>query len=103
MAWWTRVQFCDPPSQESGGRDRESGLPPAGGTLQVFLHVAPLCHIGGISSLLAMLMAGGASVFDAAFSAARLPALLRDHRVTALIAVPAMLVDVIQAQERGQC
>lgn len=72
------------------------------GVPQVFLHVAPLCHIGGISSLLAMLMAGGTSVFAASFSASHLPPLIAEHGITALIAVPAMLADVIRAQERGE-
>ncbi|CAI5506974.1 unnamed protein product [Closterium sp. Naga37s-1] len=65
--------------------------------LQTFLHVAPLCHIGGISSLLAMLTACARNVLVPRFLPAHLPHLLSFHHITALIAVPAMLTDLVNA------
>ncbi|CAI5945744.1 unnamed protein product [Closterium sp. NIES-65] len=62
-----------------------------------FLHVAPLCHIGGISSLLAMLTACARNVLVPRFLPSHLPRLLSRHRITALIAVPAMLTDLLNA------
>ncbi|CAI5484659.1 unnamed protein product [Closterium sp. Yama58-4] len=62
-----------------------------------FLHVAPLCHIGGFSSLLAMLTACARNVLVPRFLPSSLPRLLAHHRITALIAVPAMLTDLVSA------
>ncbi|CAI7838673.1 unnamed protein product, partial [Closterium sp. NIES-54] len=62
-----------------------------------FLHVAPLCHIGGISSLLAMLTACARNVLVPRFLPSHLPHLFSRHRITALIAVPAMLTDLVSA------
>ena len=62
-----------------------------------YLHAAPLCHIGGLSSALAALLAGARHVFAPRFSPAVAAALIRRHRVTALIAVPAMLEDLAAA------
>ncbi|KAJ6840180.1 2-succinylbenzoate--CoA ligase, chloroplastic/peroxisomal isoform X1 [Iris pallida] len=61
----------------------------------VYLHTAPLCHIGGISSCLAMLMAGGCHVFLPKFDAESSFSAIRQHHVTSLITVPAMMVDLV--------
>ena len=63
----------------------------------VYLHTAPLFHIGGLSSAVAMLMAGGRHIFAPRFSAAGAVALIRRHSVTATIAVPAMVADLAAA------
>ena len=72
--------------------DTKSLVPP-----QVYLHAAPLCHIGGISSALAMLMAGATHVFLPRWRVDDAIAAVQTHHVTTFIAVPAMLADVIQA------
>ncbi|KAK9822154.1 hypothetical protein WJX81_000324 [Elliptochloris bilobata] len=68
----------------------------------VYLHCAPLFHIGGLSSALAVLAAGAVQVFMPMFSAPAALALIARHRVTALIAVPAMLVDLLGAHHDGR-
>ena len=67
----------------------------------VYLHTAPLFHIGGLSSAVAMLMAGGRHIFAPRFSAAGAVALIRRHSVTATIAVPAMVADLAAAAGTG--
>eukprot|EP00898_Chlorokybus_atmophyticus_P000001 jgi/Chlat1/1000/Chrsp108S01409 len=66
----------------------------------VYLHAAPLYHIGGITSALAVVMAASSHVFLRKFSAAGLAAAAVEHGVTAFIAVPAMLTDL--ANHQGQ-
>ncbi|GFR39868.1 hypothetical protein Agub_g368 [Astrephomene gubernaculifera] len=62
-----------------------------------YLHLAPLFHIGGLSSAFAALTAGAVHVFMRRFDpAAALGAIVR-HRVTAFIAVPTMLQDLAAA------
>lgn len=51
-------------------------------------------HIGGISSGMAMLMAGARHVFLPKFSAKSTAGLAIQHHATALIAVPTMIVDL---------
>lgn len=63
--------------------------------LQVYLHTAPLCHIGGISSALAMLMAGGRHILLPKFEAKLAVESIDQHCVTSLITVPAMMTDLI--------
>lgn len=60
----------------------------------IFLHTAPMFHIGGISSGMAMLMAGARHVFLPKFSAQDTVSLALQHCATALIAVPTMIVDL---------
>lgn len=62
---------------------------------QVYLHTAPLCHIGGISSALAVLMAGGCHVIEPKFETESAFEAIRDHNVTSLITVPTMMADFI--------
>lgn len=65
--------------------------------LQVYLHTAPLCHIGGISSAMAMLMAGGCHVIIPKFEAMLACEAIREHNVTSLITVPTMMADLISS------
>lgn len=64
---------------------------------EVHYHAAPLCHIGGLSSLFAVLMAGGRHVFPSRFNAAVMLEDLDRHQVTSFIAVPAILVALCDA------
>lgn len=60
-----------------------------------YLHCAPLYHVGGLSSALAYLMLGAKQVFQPQYSAATACALIEDHQVSAFIAVPAIINDII--------
>lgn len=59
-----------------------------------YLHTAPLFHIGGLSSAMAVLKAGGTHVFMGKFSAKAALEAIHRHRITAIIAVPAMISDL---------
>ena len=59
-----------------------------------YLHTAPLFHIGGISSAMAVLKAGGTHVFMGKFSARATLEAIRQHQITAIVAVPAMVNDL---------
>ncbi|XXG68415.1 hypothetical protein AAC387_Pa06g1505 [Persea americana] len=61
----------------------------------VYLHTAPLCHIGGISSCMALLMVGGCHVFIPRFEAKSAVQAIEQHHVTTLITVPAMMADLV--------
>ncbi|KAL1567500.1 o-succinylbenzoate--CoA ligase [Salvia divinorum] len=61
----------------------------------VYLHTAPLCHIGGISSALAVLMAGGCHIIMPKFETESAFEAIRYHSVTSLITVPTMMADLI--------
>ncbi|CAI9090795.1 OLC1v1025647C1 [Oldenlandia corymbosa var. corymbosa] len=61
----------------------------------VYLHTAPLCHIGGLSSALAMLMAGACHVILPKFEVKAAIKAIEDHHITALITVPTMMADLI--------
>ncbi|KAI6703341.1 hypothetical protein NL676_012477 [Syzygium grande] len=61
----------------------------------VYLHTAPLCHIGGLSSAMAMLMAGACHVLIPKFEAKLAIEVIEKQDVTALITVPAMVADLI--------
>ncbi|GMH26058.1 hypothetical protein Nepgr_027901 [Nepenthes gracilis] len=61
----------------------------------VYLHTAPLCHIGGISSAMTMLMAGGCHVFIPKFEAKSTIEAIEQNRVTSLITVPAIMADLL--------
>lgn len=52
----------------------------------VYLHAAPLFHIGGLCSALAMLAAGARHVFLPRFDGPALLAAIRQHSVTSFIA-----------------
>ncbi|KAL5220279.1 hypothetical protein ABZP36_024992 [Zizania latifolia] len=61
----------------------------------VYLHTAPLCHIGGISSCMAILMAGGCHVLIPKFDAKSAFNAILEHRVTSFITVPAIMADLL--------
>ena len=63
----------------------------------VYLHLAPLFHVGGLSSLFAVLMAGGCHVVLPRFDAAAAMGAIRDFSVTSFIAVPTMVQDMARA------
>jgi acyl-activating enzyme 14 len=65
------------------------------GILQVYLHTAPLCHIGGLSSAVAMLMVGGCHVLIPKFEPKSALEAIERHKVTSLITVPAIMADII--------
>jgi len=56
-----------------------------------------MCHIGGISSGLAMLMAGGCHVLIPKFEAKLAAQAIEENHVTSLITVPAIMADLISA------
>lgn len=61
----------------------------------MYLHTAPLCHIGGLSSALAMLMVGACHVFIPKFDAKAALEAIAQVNVTSLITVPAMMADLV--------
>ncbi|KAL5097687.1 hypothetical protein RYX36_002014 [Vicia faba] len=61
----------------------------------VYLHTAPLCHIGGLSSAMAMLMVGGCHVFMPKFDAELAVGAIEQHAVTSFITVPAIMASLI--------
>lgn len=66
----------------------------------VYLHTSPLFHVGGLCSALAMLRAGATHVFfppppSPSFSATATLQAIQTHRITSFIAVPTMIVDMI--------
>ncbi|XP_041027411.1 2-succinylbenzoate--CoA ligase, chloroplastic/peroxisomal-like isoform X1 [Juglans microcarpa x Juglans regia] len=61
----------------------------------VYLHTVPLCHIGGLSSAMAMLMVGGCHVIIPKFEPKSALEAIEQHRVTSLITVPAMMADFL--------
>ncbi|XP_010275958.1 PREDICTED: 2-succinylbenzoate--CoA ligase, chloroplastic/peroxisomal isoform X2 [Nelumbo nucifera] len=67
----------------------------------VYLHTAPLCHIGGISSCMAMLMVGACHVFIPKFEAGSALEAIEQHHVSSLISVPAIMADLISMIRRN--
>ncbi|KAL0926526.1 hypothetical protein M5K25_002766 [Dendrobium thyrsiflorum] len=61
----------------------------------VYLHSCPMCHIGAISSCIAMLMVGGCHVFIPKFDAKLVSSAVEQNHVTSLITVPAMMAALI--------
>ncbi|XP_058071605.1 2-succinylbenzoate--CoA ligase, chloroplastic/peroxisomal isoform X2 [Magnolia sinica] len=61
----------------------------------VYLHTAPLCHIGGISTCLAMLMVGACHVFLPKFEARSAVQAIEQYHITSLITVPTMVADLL--------
>jgi len=60
----------------------------------VYLHTAPLFHIGGISSAMAMLMVGGCHILIPKFDAKLAVETIEGFHVTSLT-VPAIMADII--------
>lgn len=63
----------------------------------IYLHTSPLCHIGGLSSALAMLMVGGCHVFIPKFEVKSAIRVIEQHHITSFITVPAMMADLISS------
>jgi o-succinylbenzoate---CoA ligase len=61
----------------------------------VYLHTAPLFHVGGLSSVLAVLSVGATQVFPPKSGPAQTLALITSFSVTAFIAVPTILQDLV--------
>ncbi|XP_027339571.1 2-succinylbenzoate--CoA ligase, chloroplastic/peroxisomal isoform X2 [Abrus precatorius] len=61
----------------------------------VYLHTAPLCHIGGLSSALTMLMVGGCHVLMPKFDAESAVGTIEQYTVTSFITVPAIMASLI--------
>uniref|UniRef100_I1MG39 AMP-dependent synthetase/ligase domain-containing protein n=1 Tax=Glycine max TaxID=3847 RepID=I1MG39_SOYBN len=61
----------------------------------VYLHTAPLCHIGGLSSAMTMLMVGGCHVLMPKFDAESAVDAIEQHAVTSFITVPAIMASLI--------
>ncbi|KAL5157929.1 2-succinylbenzoate--CoA ligase, chloroplastic/peroxisomal [Glycine soja] len=62
---------------------------------EVYLHTAPLCHIGGLSSAMTMLMVGGCHVLMPKFDAESAVDAIEQHAVTSFITVPAIMASLI--------
>lgn len=62
---------------------------------QVYLHTAPLCHIGGLSSAIAMLMLGARHILIPKFEVKSAVEAIDLYGVTSLITVPAMMADLV--------
>ena len=63
--------------------------------MQVYLHTAPLCHIGGLSSAMTMLMVGGCHVLIPKFEPKSALEAIERHKVTSFITVPAIMAGLI--------
>ncbi|VAI88204.1 unnamed protein product [Triticum turgidum subsp. durum] len=68
----------------------------------VYLHTAPLCHIGGISSCLAILMAGGCHVLIPKFDAKSAIKAIQEHKVTCFITVPTIMADLLSYSRKDK-
>ena len=63
--------------------------------MQVYLHTAPLCHIGGLSSAMTMLMVGGCHVLIPKFEPKSALEAIERQKVTSFITVPAIMAGLI--------
>jgi len=63
--------------------------------MQIYLHTAPLCHIGGLSSAMTMLMVGGCHVLIPKFEPKSALEAIERHKVTSFITVPAIMAGLI--------
>ncbi|KAK7331279.1 hypothetical protein VNO77_25499 [Canavalia gladiata] len=61
----------------------------------VYLHTAPLCHIGGLSSALTLLLVGGCHVLMPKFDAESAVGAMEQYTVTSFITVPAIMASLI--------
>ena len=65
----------------------------------VYLHMAPLFHVGGLCSALSMASVGALHVFMNVFHAQKAIEMIHEHSITAFIAVPTMLIDMVREAE----
>ncbi|XP_021864928.1 2-succinylbenzoate--CoA ligase, chloroplastic/peroxisomal isoform X3 [Spinacia oleracea] len=68
----------------------------------VYLHTAPLCHIGGISSCISMLMVGGCHVLIPKFEVKMALKAIEENHVTSFITVPAMLASLVSTMRNNK-
>ncbi|KAI3710055.1 hypothetical protein L2E82_39828 [Cichorium intybus] len=68
----------------------------------VYLHTAPLGHVGGLSSALAMLMSSGCHVILPKFEAKSALEAIQKYHVTSFITVPAIMSDIISFNRKYQ-
>ncbi|KAJ8758581.1 hypothetical protein K2173_000302 [Erythroxylum novogranatense] len=68
----------------------------------VYLHTAPLCHIGALSSAMAMLMVGARHVLIPKFKATLVVDSIEQQGVTSFITVPAILSDLISLTRENE-
>ncbi|KAJ0463638.1 putative o-succinylbenzoate--CoA ligase [Helianthus annuus] len=61
----------------------------------VYMHTAPLGHVGGLSLALTMLMVGGCHVLMPKFELKLALEAIEEYRVTSLITVPTIMSDII--------
>ncbi|XP_010540647.1 PREDICTED: 2-succinylbenzoate--CoA ligase, chloroplastic/peroxisomal isoform X2 [Tarenaya hassleriana] len=69
----------------------------------VYLHTAPLVHIGGLSSAMAMLMVGACHVLLPKFDAETALKATGQHLVTCFITVPTMMSDLVSMNRAKGC
>lgn len=74
-----------------------NGLQCCYSSADIYLHAAPLFHIGGLNSALAMLAAGAKHIFLPRFDPVVALSLMLRHGVTSFIAVPTMVADLAEA------
>lgn len=60
----------------------------------IYLHAAPLFHIGGLSSALAVLLAGGTHIFMQSWVPSIALDIIQESKVTSFIGVPATITDL---------
>lgn len=67
---------------------------------EVYLHALPLCHVGGLVMWLAMLRTASTHILMEKYEPEQLLALVAEHSVTSLIAVPAVVIDILRSSNQ---
>lgn len=65
--------------------------------LTVYLNAAPMFHVGGLNSALAVMMAGGTHIFLDKFDGSAAVKAIKHYKINTLVVVPAMLHAILQA------
>lgn len=66
---------------------------------ETYLHTLPLCHVGGLVMWLTMLQTNSTHVLMPKYGPDQLLTLVAEHAVTALIAVPAIVIDLLNSRQ----
>ena len=91
-----RSCLTHPPSYSISGLQANAKVESHGySSSDIYLHTASLSHVGGLVSWLAMLKVGAQHVMMPKFSPQKVVDLMGEHSVTAMIAVPAMISDLV--------
>ena len=69
----------------------------------IYLHTAPWYHVGGLCSALAMVDAGAKHYFLPLFDAALAIEIIERQRISAFIAVPTMMAELMAAARQKSC